>query len=132
MPGQKMPSPTSESAASTIAMASSMFGVTPPKPRVNSLNSVEPMSPQEFSRGLMRRAMIGAVIILIGVIPMIMAGREGIWAWFDEPLFGDTSRALGWMILMVLIEGAVMTSYILTATRRTAAWRQQNGGTDPS
>lgn len=72
--------------------------------------------------------MIGAVIIVIGIIPMILAGRGGIWDWFGQPLFGDTTRALGWLILMVLIECAVMSSYILQASRRTAAWRQQNGG----
>ena len=35
MPGPKMPRPSSESAASTIAMASSMVGWLPPKPAVN-------------------------------------------------------------------------------------------------
>ena len=43
MPGPKMPRPSSDKAASTIAMASSMVGVAPPKPAVNCENSVEPM-----------------------------------------------------------------------------------------
>ena len=43
MPGPKMPRPSSDSAASTIAIASSIEGVAPPKPAVNSENSVEPM-----------------------------------------------------------------------------------------
>ena len=43
MPGPKMPRPSSDSAASTSAMASSMVGWLPPKPAVNSENSVEPM-----------------------------------------------------------------------------------------
>src|SRR3546814_11583320 len=43
MPGPKMPRPTSDNAASTIAIASSMVGVAPPKPDVNSEKSVEPM-----------------------------------------------------------------------------------------
>ena len=43
MPGPKMPRPSNERAASTIAMASSTVGVVPPKPLVNSPKSVEPM-----------------------------------------------------------------------------------------
>ena len=43
MPGPKMPRPSSDSAASTIAMASSIVGWLPPKPAVNSPKSVEPM-----------------------------------------------------------------------------------------
>src|SRR3546814_5513699 len=43
MPSPKMPRPTSDNAASTIAIASSMVGVAPPKPNVNSEKSVEPM-----------------------------------------------------------------------------------------
>ena len=43
MPGPKMPSPRSDSAASTIAMASSIVGVAPPNPEVNCEKSVEPM-----------------------------------------------------------------------------------------
>ena len=43
MPGPKIPRPRSESAASTIAMASSMVGVTPPNPAVNWPKSVEPI-----------------------------------------------------------------------------------------
>lgn len=43
MPGPNMPNPRSDSAASAMAMASSMVGVAPPKPDVNCENSVEPM-----------------------------------------------------------------------------------------
>ena len=41
MPGPKMPRPSNDSAASTIAMASSIVGAVPPKPAVNWLNRVD-------------------------------------------------------------------------------------------
>ncbi len=43
MPGPKIPRPSSDNAASTIAMASSMLGWSPAKPAVNSAKRVEPI-----------------------------------------------------------------------------------------
>lgn len=87
------------------------------------------MSPQNYSRGLMYRAMIGGAILVIGIIPLVMSGRDGIWSWFAEPLFGDLSRAIGWLILMAAIEGVLIVSYVLRSAPRVRAWNQQHGTT---
>ena len=95
-----------------------------------SLNSVEPMSPQEYSRGMVKRAVIGGVILVIGVIPLIMAGNGGIWDWVAEP-FAGTTRSVIWLVLMVIIEGLLMVTYVMKSARRVAAWRRQRGD-DPT
>jgi hypothetical protein len=84
------------------------------------------MSPQEYSRGMVKRALIGGVILVIGVVPLIMAGQGGIWDWFAEPFVG-TTRSVIWLVLMVIIEGLLMVSYVMKSARRVAAWRRQRG-----
>lgn len=91
-----------------------------------SINTVEPLSPQDYSRGLMVRAVVGAMILVIGIVPMVMSGRDGFWAWFDEPAFGGVSRAIVWLIVMALIEAAIVAGYVLRSGPRVTAWRRQN------
>ncbi|SDR82316.1 hypothetical protein [Microlunatus soli] len=98
-------------------------------PHLVNSNGTQPLSPQDYSRGLMYRAMAGGAILVIGIVPLVLAGGDGMWSWFAEPLIGDLSRAIGWLILMAAIEATLIVSYVLRSAPRVRAWNQQHGST---